>query len=252
MYFVTKYSKLYYEKYGNSNKKLLILPGWGDNRKTFFNIINNLKDKYEIYIIDYPGFGKSTFKNIDMTIYDYAEIINTFMIKNKIINPIIISHSFGGRISSLLISKYKVKVDKLILIDVAGLKEKLNIKKILKIKLYKLLKKIINIIPSTNKKQRLEKIRNKFSSNDYNTLPSHMYQTFKNIINEDLTKYYKNIVVETLIIWGQKDNITKLKYGKKLLKLIKNSALIIYPKADHFSYLRYPILTSKILNSYLK
>ncbi len=252
MYFVTKYSKLYYEKYGNSNKKLLILPGWGDNRKTFFNIINNLKDKYEIYIIDYPGFGKSTFKNIDMTIYDYAEIINTFMIKNKIINPIIISHSFGGRISSLLISKYKVKVDKLILIDVAGLKEKLNIKKILKIKLYKLLKKIISIIPSTNKKQRLEKIRNKFSSNDYNTLPSHMYQTFKNIINEDLTKYYKNIVVETLIIWGQKDNITKLKYGKKLLKLIKNSALIIYPKADHFSYLRYPILTSKILNSYLK
>ena len=210
MYFVTKYSKLYYEKYGNSNKKLLILPGWGDNRKTFFNIINNLKDKYEIYIIDYPGFGKSTFKNIDMTIYDYAEIINTFMIKNKIINPIIISHSFGGRISSLLISKYKVKVDKLILIDVAGLKEKLNIKKILKIKLYKLLKKIISIIPSTNKKQRLEKIRNKFSSNDYNTLPSHMYQTFKNIINEDLTKYYKNIVVETLIIWGQKDNITKL------------------------------------------
>ena len=252
MYFVTKYSKLYYEKYGNSNKKLLILPGWGDNRKTFFNIINNLKDKYEIYIIDYPGFGKSTFKNIDMTIYDYAEIINTFMIKNKIINPIIISHSFGGRISSLLISKYKVKVDKLILIDVAGLKEKLNIKKILKIKLYKLLKKIISIIPSTNKKQRLEKIRNKFSSNDYNTLPYHMYQTFKNIINEDLTKYYKNIVVETLIIWGQKDNITKLKYGKKLLKLIKNSALIIYPKADHFSYLRYPILTSKILNSYLK
>jgi len=59
MYFNFKSSKIYYEKYGKSNKKLIILPGWGDNRKTFNNIINKFKEKYEIYIFDYPGFGLS-------------------------------------------------------------------------------------------------------------------------------------------------------------------------------------------------
>ena len=79
-----------------------------------------------------------------------------------------------------------------------------------------------------------------------------MHKTFINIINEDLTEYLKNITSETLLIWGEKDQDTPLKDAYKMNNLIKESALIIYPNASHYSYLDYPILTNNIINEFIK
>ena len=102
MYYKYNNTTLFYEKYGNTNKDILILPGWGDTRKTFTNIINNINN-HNIYIFDYPGFGNSPPLEKEYTIYDYAKLILNFIKDNKINNPIIIAHSFGGRIASILI-----------------------------------------------------------------------------------------------------------------------------------------------------
>ena len=73
MYFTYKYTKIYYEKHGNNKKVILIFPGWGDNRKTFYKMIDDLKDDFTIYIFDYPGFGNSPIPHKDLTIYDYFQ-----------------------------------------------------------------------------------------------------------------------------------------------------------------------------------
>lgn len=240
MYYKYNNIKLYYEKYGNKKKYLLILPGWGNTRPTFYNIINFLKNIYTIYIIDYPGFGNSPIINNNLTIYDYADLIKNFIKDNNIDNPSIIAHSFGGRIASILIGKEKIEVDKLILFDVAGIKHKKSFKLYLKEKIYK----FINKITRNRYKEKLNKI---FGSSDYKYLPKVMRNTFINIINEDLTKYYKLIKTNTLIIWGEKDQDTPLKDAVIINKLIRSSALIIYKKRGHFSYLEEIPLTNKIL-----
>ena len=99
MYFKFNKINIYYEKYGNNEQSIIILPGWGNTRETFNNIINYFKDNYTIYILDYPGFGNSKPLNQELNIYDYAFIIKNFMKQNNINNPIIIAHSFGGRIT---------------------------------------------------------------------------------------------------------------------------------------------------------
>lgn len=247
MYIKIEDITIYYEKYGNKNQTLLILPGWGNNRITFNYLINELKDYFTIYILDYPGFGNSTFPNRDLTIYDYANIINQFIIKLNINNPILIGHSFGGRIISLLKIKYK----KLLLIDVAGLNH-FNLKLFLKQKIYKLLKKLSFIFNKKLKKKYLNFLFNKFSSKDYKNLNKNLLKTFQNIIHEDLSKYYQNINVETLILWGELDEITPLKDGIKLNKLIKNSTLIKIENTNHFPYLEKKYLVTKIIFEYIK
>ena len=242
---------IYYEIYGNSDNSILILPGWGNTRETFTNIINLLKDKYKIYILDYPFFGNSPTLNKELFIYDYSELIYNFIKDNNIINPIIIAHSFGGRISSILIGKYKLEVNKLVLIDVAGIR-RFNIRLFFKTKIYKLLKKLTILLPKNIRFRIRNKLLKVFSSNDYLNIPSIMKKTFQNIIKEDLRKYYKSINTEALIIWGDKDLDTPLKDGLYLKKIIKNSEIIIYKNATHFSYLNYPYLTNKILEKYLK
>lgn len=250
MYYKYNNTTIYYEKYGTKKQVILILPGWGNTSKTFYNIINHFKETNTIYIIDYPGFGKSPIPKKTLTIYNYADIIRNFIIENKISNLTIIAHSFGGRITTLLSGYYKIKINKLILIDIASIKQNKTMKQKIKEKIYKLLNKLTNYLP---KKEKLkQKLINYFGSNDYKNLPKSMQQTFKNIINEDLTPYLKNIEQDTLIIWGEKDQDTPLKDAKKINKLIKESALIIYPNASHYSYLEYPILTNNIIEEYIK
>lgn len=252
MFFNTKDASIYYQKYGNKDKTILILPGWGNTSATFYHIINYFKNNYTIYIIDYPGFGNSPLPNKSLTIYDYTNLIREFMNTEKIINPIIIAHSFGGRITTLLTGYYKEKIDKLILMDIASIKPRKTPLKKVKELTYKFLKKIINILPAKKRKYLQQKLLNLFASTDYQALPPIMYTTFKNIINTNLKAYLKFIESEALIIWGEKDKDTPLKDAFIINKHIKNSALIVYPKANHFSYLENPYLTNKIIYEFIK
>ncbi len=252
MYISFYNNTLYYEKYGVNKKTILILSGWGETRPTWTNIINFLKQDYTVYILDYPGFGNSKPPKKDLTLDDYTNIVIKFMKKLKIKNPHIIAHSFGGRITANLVGKRKIKVDKILLIDVAGIKHKKTPLQIIREKLYKFLKKLTIVLPDKHKEKYLKKLFSYFASSDYNSLAKEMHQTFKNIIQEDSSFFYKEIKNETLLLWGNLDTSTPLKDAYKLNKLIKNSALIILKDASHFPYLDYPYLTNKIIHEFFK
>ena len=252
MNFIINDFDIYYEKYGNGKNTIFILSGWGDNRNTFKYIINSFKKYFTIYIIDYPGFGKSKFPNRDLTINDYTNLIIDFMNIFNIKNPIIIAHSFGGRISINLTGNKKVKVKKLILIDSAGIKPKKTIKQLFKQTVYKILKKIKYILPKKHRKKYLNYLINIFGSTDYKNLNQNIRKTFINIVNADLKGYLKKISTETLIIWGEKDIDTPLKDAYYMKKNIKNSGLIILKGAHHFAYLEAPSYVNTIIYEYLK
>lgn len=252
MNFIIKDFNIYYEKYGTGKESILILPGWGDTRSTFNNLISTLEKYYTVYIIDYPGFGKSSFPNRDLTIYDYSYLIKEFITLNNIKNPIIIGHSFGGRISILLAGLYKMKIKQIILMDAAGIRRKKSIKVRLKQFIYKTLKKIGNILPHRLKDKYLNKLISIFGSTDYKNLNPNIRKTFIQVINEDLTIYLKDINCSTLLIWGENDLETPIEDGKLMTSKIKDSGLVIIPYASHFPYLDYPYYINKIILEFLK
>ncbi len=102
-----------------------------------------------------------------------------------------------------------------------------------------------------NNKQILHRDLSKFGSDDYKAIPNEMKGVFNRIVNEDLTKYTKQIQNETLIIWGKKDDATPYYMAKKLNKNIKNSAIITFDDAGHFSYLKYHSQFLLIIKSFL-
>lgn len=252
MYLTLNDITIYYEQFGKGKKSILILPGWGNTRETFHHIINYFKENYSIYILDYPAMGNSPIPPKTLTIYDYAELIIEFMKYNNIQNPIIIAHSFGGRITTLLAGYYKIATDKLILIDIAGIKPKKTLKKLVKEKIYKFLTNLSKLLPKKTQKVVRQKLLTRFASPDYQALPIQMKETFKNIINEDLKKYFKNIKNETLLLWGELDKDTPLKDAYQINKMINNSALIILKKATHYSYLQYRTLVNNIIYEFIK
>lgn len=251
MYFKTDDFNIYYEKYGNGKKNILILPGWGNTRKTFDFMISHLEKKYTVYIVDYPGFGNSMFGDRDLTIYDYADLIKDFILDNDLKDLIIISHSFGCRIAILLNSMLGVNIRKLVIIDGAGIKPKKTLKARIKTRIYKILKKWNILFPKKWRKKYLEKLLNIFASSDYKTLKENERKTFSNIVSSDLKDYLEKMKAETLIIWGEKDKDTPLNDAYMMNSKIKGSGLVIFKDASHFSYLDYPYQTNNILDVFL-
>lgn len=252
MYFTDNDITIYYEKYGNNDESIIILPGWGDNRITYTYMINFLKEYYSTYILDYPGFGKSPFPNKDITIYDYSNLIYEWIKSLNIKNPTLISHSFGGRIVTTLLGYYNYEFKNIIYMNSAGIKHKKNIIQKLKTLSYKLLIKTTNLLPKKLKEKVKNYLFKKYASSDYKNLNTNMRKTFKNIVNEDLSPYLKNIKARTLIIWGNKDKETPIKDAYIMKKKIENSELIVIDKSEHFTYLDEPYLINKIILTQIK
>ena len=86
-----------YIQYG-SGKDIVLLHGWGQNIQMMTPLGDRLQKKFRITILDFPGFGDSDEPDIGLTIENYTEILENFLQKLKIDTPIIIGHSFGGRV----------------------------------------------------------------------------------------------------------------------------------------------------------
>ncbi len=244
---------LYYEEYGKQEApNIVILPGWGQTRETFKYIIASLENDYKIYIVDYPGFGNSPFPHRDLTIYDYANLIIDFLNIKNIHNPIIIAHSFGGRIAIVLNGYLHQSIKQLILIGSAGIKPKKTWYQKLRQLTYKLLKNCQFFVPKKKRKTYLNKLLHYFGSTDFQQLNPNERQTFINIVNEDLKPYLKGINVATLLIWGENDTSTPLKDGQIMAKEIADAGLVVLRGCEHFCYLEEPSVVLKIIRQFLE
>ena len=253
MYYEYNDIKIHYDVYKNqlAQKNILILPGWGEVRNTFYNLINYFRSDYNIYYIDYPGFGNSPIPDKDLTIYDYSLLIKYFIEDLELDDPYIIAHSFGGRIATILSGVYNFN-SKMVFIDTAGVKPRKTIKRFFKEKTYKVLKFICSKFFKKTKMRKIRKLREIFSSSDYSSLPESMLTTFRNIVNEDLRKYYDDVDSIVLLIWGKRDIDTPFKDAKFMRKHIKNSSLVVFNDGTHFSYLEYSYAINVIIDDFFK
>ena len=233
---------------------VLLLHGWGSNLKSFLNLINQLKSKYRVLAFDYPGFGESSDLDRSFSIDDYVNITIKFLKELNIDSVILVGHSYGGRIIIKLNSRNDLpfNISKNVLIDSAGLKDKKDIKTKLKIYLFKTLKKITYLLPVKQSiKEQLEHfLKSKFGSNDYASASKVLQETLVKSVNEDLTDLLPNMR-ETLLIWGDNDNVTPMWMADTMKKNISNSGLVVL-HGGHFSYIDDPIIFSKVIDSYFR
>ncbi len=243
---------LYYEKHGDHKKTIVILPGWGDTRPTFQSLVSSLSLTATVYILDYPGFGNTKFPSHSMTIYDYADMIHSFITDLGLEDSVFIGHSFGGRILILLSGYYHYSYENFIFLDSAGIRPKRTLKSFFRGKWYQFLKGIGKFLPKKKRTEYLMNLFQKFASPDYQALPENMRPTFQNVVNTDLFYYLKDIKARVLLIWGENDPSTPLSDGKMMESEIPNSELIVLQNLGHFPYLDQPEWIYKIIMAHLE
>jgi pimeloyl-ACP methyl ester carboxylesterase len=226
-------------------KPLLLLHGWGACIDSFAPVIRELSKYRKIYALDFPGFGESEEPKQAVGVPEYMEWTATFIRRMHIEGTDVICHSFGGRVSILLAAEHPELVGKIIFTDAAGIRPKRGLKYYGKVYTYKLCKKLLACPRLSGALKHLginlEKRVKNAGSSDYQQLSGIMRQTFVKVVNQDLIPYLKKIQAPSLLIYGENDQDTPVRYGKIMEKKIKDAGLVVLENAGHFSYLdQYP------------
>lgn len=213
---------------------MIVLHGWGSNKALMKKAFAPYMDAFRHIYIDLPGFGSSTC-NLALQTKDYARIVELLMIHLNASKDIIVGHSFGGKVAILL------EPSVLVLLSSAGIYRAKSLKVRAKIALFKSLKLL-----------GLSKFREFFVAEDAKKLSEPMYQTFKNVVDEDFSKEFASFGGKALLCWGRDDSATPLSSGVKMQKLIKDSTLSVY-NGDHYFFLHHAKdVSQNIQNTFLK
>jgi len=199
---------------------LLVLHGWGSNKEIMKQAFGKTLPNYKHIYLDMPGFGKSN-NDMILTTEDYAQIVQLFLDALDVIPSIAMGHSFGGKVSTLL------NTPCLVLLSSAGIVTVKPWSVKVKIATFKLLKPL-----------GMKKIRELFVAPDAQGMSHEMYETFKNVVDEDFEASFAKSKSRALCFWGKEDTATPLYTGEKIAGLIKNSEF--YPlDGDHFFFLQH-------------
>ena len=198
---------------------LLVLHGWGSNKEIMKQAFGSTLPEYKHIYLDLPGFGKSSNEAV-LDTEGYAAIVKLFLETMNIAPSIVIGHSFGGKVATLL------EPPCLVLLSSSGIlvPKPLGVK--MKIRLFKLLRVL-----------GLQRLRSLFVSEDAKGMSPPMYETFKNVVNEDFESNFSRYRGKGLLFWGKEDSATPLWTAEKIARMMPDSTL--YPlDGDHFFFLK--------------
>lgn len=242
--------RLHYRRSGEG-RPLILMHGWGCNMDTVASIERIAAESHCVYNIDFPGFGKSDEPNGCWGVEEYTRLVEAFATRHGLEQPVLIGHSFGGRVGILMASR--TPVDKLILVDAAGVKPHRGWRYYCRVYSFKAMKALCHALLSHDQAETvIEKWRKRKSSADYASATPRMRCILSKVVNEDLTHVMPSIKAPTLLVWGENDTATPPSDARKMEKLIPDAGLVLFPGCGHYSFLDNPSQFAAVIRSFLK
>ena len=213
---------------------VVLLHGWGGEANSFRPVFDQLSRSHQVYALDLPGFGLSEIPPTAWDASDYAKFVSAFFYERNINKAHLIGHSYGGRISIVMAAEEPEKVDKLILVDSAGIIPPRTAKYYMRISLAKIGHLMRHC--GTLGDRLADGIAQRVGSKDYREAGP-MRATMVKSVNQNLRPLLPKIQASTLLIWGENDTDTPISYGRIMEEEIPDAGLVILKDAGHFSYL---------------
>lgn len=235
----------------SSKQSILILHGWGLSGTVYPELSRLLKrEGFKVFIPDLPGFGSEPLRSQAMILDDYVDFVDEFLKSNKIDKPIIIGHSFGGRVALKYVFKYPQKINKIVLTGAPVIRSSIFKRKISRI--FSIAGgQLFRFLPKTTKDFLRKLLYFLVGEWDYYKAGP-LRQVFKNIISEDLVFYAKNVKVSVLLVWGENDKVVPVSDMKKIAKIIPHATFSVIKDAGHKLPYEKPVEFFKAIKPFLQ
>lgn len=236
---------------GAGPRAVIVMHGWGCKAAT----VRVLADAAAgagatVYNLDLPGFGDTPEPPEAWGVEEYAGFVEEFCRMKGIERPVLMGHSFGGRIAIVMASR--TPVEKVVLVDAAGIKPRRSLRYYVKVYSFKAAKWLLpKIVGKSHGHAVIERMRGRAGSSDYSQSSPRMRAVMSRVVNQDLRHLLPAISAPTLLIWGERDTATPIADARLMERLIPDAGLVSYPEAGHYSFLDRPAQTRAVIENFV-
>ncbi|MEZ5078969.1 MAG: alpha/beta hydrolase [Solirubrobacterales bacterium] len=228
---------------------VIVLHGWNAHLEAIAPIVAPLAEETEVLALDLPGMGESDDPPEPWGSEDYARFVAALLERAGIERCHVVGHSRGGAIAICLASGQPELVERMILVDSAGLRPKRGWRYRTRVAMAKLGRLLGLFGPPGRRLQ--DRIRGRVASTDYLESSEEMRATFRRVIAEDLSDRLPGIEKPCLLVWGKQDDDTPLWRGRRMEELLPDGALVAIDGAGHFSYADQPAFFARAARRFL-
>lgn len=225
------YGRLFAARFGDGPLRVLALHGWGRTRSDFDAVL----DGYPALAVDLPGFGASPVPDEPIGAAGYAALIEP-LLSEFTSPPIVVGHSFGGRVAVALAARQPEKVAGLVLVGVPLLRPAAGRNS--PPWRYRLLRAGARWRLVSHR--RLEAAKQRYGSADYRAASGVMRDILVKVVNESYEADLERLQCPVRMVWGESDTAAPVAVARAALELIDDGTLDIVEGAGHNVHLSHP------------
>lgn len=239
-----------YAKTGKG-KIVVLLHGWGDRGAGLASMQAELAKNFTVVTPDLPGFGATEAPPAAWDVTDYARFVQDFLEKLAIRSVYaFVAHSNGGAIAVRGLGQGILQADRLVLLASAGVRSRYDGHHKAQRLLVKAGKALTTPLPDSAKRRLRRKVYDAVGSDML--VAEHLQETFKRVVTDDVQADAGKITMPILLLYGEQDKATPVRYGELFHERMAASTLEVLPGAGHFLYLDRPHETMKAIKEFLQ
>lgn len=222
-----------------SGPVVVLVHGLGSRKEDWLPVLEPLAQKYRLLVPDQIGFGKSEKPLLDYTVQTYVDFLNEFLRQLKVEKSSLVGESLGGWISALYAVEwgdggYLIPIEKLVLVDAAGLKQDAPIPNLNPSSLAAMRGVMESVFYDTSwlNDDALRKIfTDKLSVHDSYTVRSFLGNPM--VATERLDDRLGRIKTPTLVVWGKQDKLLPMAMGERYAAGIAGAKFVSFDRCGH-------------------
>jgi pimeloyl-ACP methyl ester carboxylesterase len=215
---------LFAETYGAGEPEVLALHGWGRRGKDFAAVFEGLSG----IAPDLPGFGASPAPDGVIGADSYADIVAQIL-DSFDRPPVLVGHSFGGRVAVCLAAKHPDRVGPLVLTGVPFVRTAPARKPPVSYRLMRWLNRV-----GVFSDERMEQEKQKRGSADYRAATGVMRDILVKVVNESYEEQLRQVRVPVQLVWGAEDRDVPVSVAEAGKTLLSEASLEVLPDVGHF------------------
>lgn len=212
----------------------VILPGWNMHSDRYVPFVALLTEAgFRVETVSFPGFPGGEAITAAYTLADYESYLQRFLDEKRITSPILIGHSFGGRVALRYAARHP-SVPALILTGTPGFRTTHPVKYAASWVAAKAGRAAVRMMGlQRSSGQFRDTLYRVMGVRDFGRAGPVLRETFRNITRESLVPYMEQVHMPCLLVWGEADTLVPVQVAKRMNGRIVSSVLERVPGADH-------------------
>ena len=218
------------ERQGRERATVVALHGWARDRRDFSEALKGL----DSLSLDLPGFGLSPVPHEPWDTTKYAECVLE-VLQELDAPPVLVGHSFGGRVAVRLAALHPRFVAGLVLTGVPLIRRPSRSSSP---GVYRVIK-ALHTRGIVNQKV-MARVRSHYGSSDYNNAVGVMRDVLVRVVNESYERELRELQCPIRLIWGANDTAAPVWIAQEASLVAPRAELTVLDGVGHFVPLQAP------------